>query len=92
MAEVVHFIGCNQLSVKHVERGQFAYFEHRIVDTLHGFIIATDVTAANVPGHKILPSQLDYAQTIFGEYCKEITLDSGYYNAACARFICIHAL
>ena len=68
-----------------MERGQFAYFEHRIVDTLHGFIIATEVTAANVPGHKILPSQLDSTRTIFGEYCKEITLDAGYYNAACAR-------
>ncbi|WP_107840352.1 transposase [Metasolibacillus meyeri] len=74
-----------RLSVKHVERGQFAYFEHRIVDTLHGFIIATDVTAANVPGHKILPRQVDQLKELFGAYAKEITLDAGYYNATCAK-------
>ena len=44
-----------RLSVKHEKRGRFAYFEHRIVDSLHNFIIATEVTAANVPGHRILP-------------------------------------
>ncbi|MGN7479843.1 transposase [Solibacillus silvestris] len=74
-----------RLSVKHVERGQFAYFEHRIVDTLHSFIIATDVTAANVPGHKNLPKQVDQLKELFGGYAKEITLDAGYYNAACAK-------
>ena len=35
-----------RLSVKHEKRGRFAYFEHRVVDSLHNFIIATDVTAA----------------------------------------------
>lgn len=74
-----------RLSVKHVERGQFAYFEHRIVDTLHGIIIATDLTAANVPGHKILPEQVDRLKELFGAYAKEIALDAGYYNAACAN-------
>ena len=74
-----------RLSVKHVERGQFAYFEHRIVDTLHGFIIATELTAANVPGHQVLPTQVDQLNDLFGEYAKEITLDAGYYNAACAK-------
>ncbi|OCS86801.1 transposase [Caryophanon latum] len=74
-----------RLSVKHVERGQFAYFEHRIVDTLHGFIIATELTAANVPGHQVLPTQVDQLHLLFGEYAKEITLDAGYYNATCAK-------
>ncbi|MEK4425252.1 transposase [Solibacillus sp. FSL K6-1523] len=74
-----------RLSVKHVERRQFAYFEHRIVDTLHGFIIAIDVTAANIPGHKILPGQVDQLNKLFGAYAKEITLDAGYYNATCAK-------
>lgn len=74
-----------RLSVKHVERGQFAYFEHRIVDTLHHFIIATDITGANVPGHRILPSQLDKLHTLFSTYAKEITLDAGYYNAHFAK-------
>lgn len=74
-----------RLSIKHVERGQFAYFEHRIVDTLHGFIIATELTAANVPGHQVLPTQVDQLKRFFGEYAKEITLDAGYYNATCAK-------
>ena len=74
-----------RLSVKHVERGQFAFFEHRVVDTLHGFIIATEVTSANVPGHRILPGQVDELKAMFGAYAKEITLDAGYYNARCAN-------
>jgi transposase len=73
------------LSVKHDERGRFAYFEHRIVDTLHNFIIGTEVTAANVPGHKILLSQLDSLRNLFGSYCKEIALDAGYHNAKLAQ-------
>jgi Transposase DDE domain len=74
-----------RLSVKHEKRGRFAYFEHRIVDSLHNFIIATEVTGANVPGHRILPSQLDSLKNLFGRYCAEIALDSGYYNAKLAR-------
>jgi transposase len=74
-----------RLSVKHEKRGRFAYFEHRIVDSLHNFIIATEVTAANVPGHRILPSQLDLLRDIFGSYCSEIALDAGYYNARLAQ-------
>lgn len=73
------------LSVKHDERGRFAYFEHRIVDSLHNFIIKTDITAANVPGHKILLSQLDSLRNLFGRYCAEIALDAGYHNARLAR-------
>lgn len=72
------------LSVKHEKRGRFAYFEHRIVDSLHNFIIETRVTAANVPGHRILPSQLDSLRNHFGRYSKELALDSGYYNAKLA--------
>lgn len=75
----------SRLSVKHEKRGRFAYFEHRVVDTLHNFIIATEVTAANVPGHQILPPQLDSLRNLFGHYCTEIALDSGYYNARLAR-------
>jgi transposase len=74
-----------RLSVKHEKRGRFAYFEHRIVDTFHNFIIATEVTAANVPGHKILSSQLDSLKGFFGSYCSEIALDAGYYNARLAQ-------
>jgi transposase len=73
------------LSVKHEKRGRFAYFEHRVVDSLHNFIIGTEVTAANVPGHKILLSQLDALRDLFGTYCKEIALDSGYYQAKLAK-------
>lgn len=74
-----------RLSVKHDERGRFAYFEHRMVDSLQNFIIATDVTAANVPGHRKLIGQVDQLKELFGYYAKEIALDSGYYNADLAR-------
>jgi transposase len=74
-----------RLSVKHDERGRFAYFEHRIVDSLHNFIIATDVTAANISGHRKLIGQVDQLKLIFGQYAKEMALDSGYYNAYLAR-------
>ncbi|MED4589869.1 transposase [Priestia flexa] len=74
-----------RLSVKHDERGRFAYFEHRIVDSLHNFIIATDVKAANVLGHRKLIGQVDQLNDLFGKYAKEIALDSGYYNAKLAR-------
>ena len=73
------------LSVKHDERGRFAFFEHRVVDTLHNFIIGTEVTAANVPGHQILLSQLDSIRNLFGRYSNEIALDSGYYKAKLAK-------
>ncbi|OZI11453.1 transposase, partial [Bacillaceae bacterium SAS-127] len=74
-----------RLSVKHDARGRFAYFEHRVVDSLHTFIIATDVTAANIPGQRQLIGQVDQLKKLFGQYAKEIALDSGYYNATLAR-------
>ena len=77
--------GDARLSVKHDERGRFAYFEHRIVDTLHTFTIATKVTGANVPGHRQLIEQMDDLKNLFGQYAEEIALDSGYYNASLAR-------
>jgi transposase len=77
--------GDARLSVKHDQRGRFAYFEHRIVDSLHNFIIATDVTGANVPGHRQLIGQVDQLKALFGQYAAEIALDSGYYNAPLAR-------
>jgi Transposase DDE domain len=61
------------------------YFEHHIVDSLHNFIIATDVTAANVPGHRKLIEQVDQLNDLFGKYAKKIVLDSGYYNAGLVR-------
>ncbi|OZI12958.1 hypothetical protein CEW92_03920 [Bacillaceae bacterium SAS-127] len=70
--------------MKHDARGRFAYFEHRVVDSLHNFIIATDVTAANIPGHRQLIGQVDQLKKLFGQYAKEIALDSGYYNATLA--------
>lgn len=73
------------LSVKHAKRGRFAYWEHRVVDSLHNFIIHTNTTEANVPGHKILLSQLDSLRESFSCYCTEIALDSGYYNARLAK-------
>ena len=72
----------SRLSVKHDERGRFAYFEHRIVDSLHNFIIATDVTAANVPGQRKLIGQIGQLKGLFGHYTKEMALDLGYYNAS----------
>lgn len=72
-------------SIKHVERGQFVYFEHRIVDTRHGFILVTEMTAANEPSHQILLQQVDEFQDLFGSYKKQIELDAGYYNAYCAK-------
>ncbi len=74
-----------RLSVKHDERGRFAYYEHRLVDSLHNFIIATDVTATNVPGHRVLIQQLDTRRDFFGQYAKEIALDAGYYNTKLAK-------
>ena len=55
------------------------------MDSLHNFIIATDVTAANVPGHRIVIHQVDTLKERFGQYAKEMALDSGYYNAHLAR-------
>lgn len=43
-----------RLSVKDEAYRQCAYFEHRIVDTFHRFIIAATITGANVPGHSIV--------------------------------------
>lgn len=60
----------SRLSVKHVERGQFAYFEHRIVDTLHGFIIATELTAANMPGHNNLSGTSRCVKRIVWDLCE----------------------
>lgn len=74
-----------RLSVKHDQRGRFAYFEHRVVDSFHNFIIATDITAANVPGHRKLIEQIEWLKQLFGKYAGEIALDSGYYNASLAR-------
>lgn len=74
-----------RLSVKHEIHGQFAYFEHRIVDTLHRFIIATTVTGANVPGHRILMSQLKAVENCLDLKPLEIVLDAGYYNADLIR-------
>ena len=54
-----------RLSVKHEKRGRFAYFEHRIVDSLHNFIIASEVTAANVPGHQVLPCSIGFLTESF---------------------------
>jgi transposase len=73
------------LSVKHEKRGRFAYFEHRVVDALHNFTIATEVTAANIPGHRILLPQLDSLRNLFGQYCNEIALDAGYHKAKLAK-------
>ena len=55
------------------------------MDSLHNFIIATDVTAANMPGHRKLIGQVDQLKRVFGQYAKEMALDSGYYNAYLAR-------
>ncbi|MDR2833782.1 MAG: transposase [Streptococcaceae bacterium] len=74
-----------RLCVKHEKRGRFAYYEHRIVDSLHNFILCSTVTPANVPGHRILPIQLDKLKELFGVCCKEIALDAGYYNIRMAR-------
>lgn len=74
-----------RLSIKHDERGRFAYYEHRIVDSLHNFIIHTEVTPANIPGHKILVQQLDELKNKFRCYSNEIALDAGYYNAKLAN-------
>lgn len=76
-----------RLSVKHDKRGRFAYFEHRIVDSLHNFIIHTEVTPANVPGHRMLMKQLDELKSRFGCYSREVALDAGYYNARLAEEI-----
>ncbi|ENQ3077832.1 transposase, partial [Bacillus cereus] len=73
-----------RLSIKHDKRGRFAYFEHRVVDSLHNFIIATNITAANVPGHRKLIEQIEGLKKLFGKYAGEIALDSGYYNASLA--------
>jgi transposase/IS5 family transposase len=81
-----------RLSVKHEKRGRFAYFEHRVVDSLHNFIIGTEVTAANVPGHKVLLPQLDSLRNLFGRYSTEIALDAGYFNARLAKGLFIREI
>ncbi|MDH2923749.1 IS1182 family transposase, partial [Bacillus cytotoxicus] len=70
-----------RLSVKHDARGRFAYFEHRMVDGLHNFIIDTHITPANVPGHRILRKRIECTKERLGYIPKEIALDAGYYNA-----------
>ncbi|WP_088037607.1 IS1182 family transposase [Gottfriedia acidiceleris] len=77
--------GDARLSVKHDERGRFAYFEHRVVDSLHNFIIDTHVTSANVPGHRVLLDQLDSLNERFGYYANEMAIDAGYYNSRFAE-------
>ncbi|WP_242161705.1 IS1182 family transposase [Bacillus cereus group sp. BfR-BA-01522] len=74
-----------RLSVKHDARGRFAYFEHRMVDGLHNFIIDTHITPANVPGHRILRKRIECTKERLGYIPKEIALDAGYYNARLAE-------
>ncbi|GIW50382.1 MAG: transposase [Anoxybacillus sp.] len=73
------------LSVKHDPRGLFAFHDHRIVDTLHNFILDAHVTSANVPGHRVLMERIDRVRQRIGYTPKEIVLDAGYYNARLGR-------
>jgi transposase len=73
------------LSVKHDPRGLFAFHDHRIVDTLHNFILDAYVTAATVPGHRILMGRIERVEHRVGYSPEEIVLDAGYYNARLAR-------
>lgn len=74
-----------ELSVKHDPRGLFAFHDHRIVDTLHHFILDAYVTAATVPGHRILMGRIERVEHQVGYSLKEIVLDAGYDNARLAR-------
>ncbi|MEM5625178.1 hypothetical protein AAHB47_10345 [Bacillus wiedmannii] len=61
-----------RLSIKHDVRGRFAYFEHRIVDGLHNFIIDTHITPANVPGHRILLDRIECVKGQLGYIPKRL--------------------
>ena len=58
-----------------------------IVSWIHFITLSSRiyVTAANVPGHRKLIGQVDQLKRVFGQYAKEMALDSGYYNAYLAR-------
>lgn len=73
------------LSVKHDPRGLFAYHDHRIVDTLHNFILDAYVTSANVPGHRVLTERIERVKQRIGYTPENIVLDAGYYNARLGR-------
>ncbi|NUJ41217.1 transposase, partial [Pseudoalteromonas sp. 0303] len=73
------------LSVKHDPRGLFAYHDHRIVDTLHNFILDAYVTSANVPGHRVLIERIERVKQRVGYTPENIVLDAGYYNARLGR-------
>lgn len=75
------------LSVKHDPRGLFAFHDHRIVDTLHNLILDAYVTAATVPGHRVLMDRIERVQQRVGMVPKEIVLDAGYYNARLGRVL-----
>ncbi|MED4404218.1 hypothetical protein [Metabacillus fastidiosus] len=47
--------------------------KHLFVDSLHSFIIATDVTAANVPSHRLLIDQVDSLKELFGQYFYKVS-------------------
>lgn len=42
------------LSVKHDKFGCLAYYDHRIVDGLHNFILDCCGTSATTPGHRVV--------------------------------------
>ncbi|WP_027408435.1 IS1182 family transposase [Anoxybacteroides tepidamans] len=73
------------LSVKHDPRGRFAFHDHRIVETLHHFILDAYVTSANVPGHRVLLERIERVKQRIGYVPEEIVLDAGYYNARLGR-------
>ncbi|ABO68806.1 Transposase (plasmid) [Geobacillus thermodenitrificans NG80-2] len=52
---------------------------------MHNFILDAYVTAATVPGHRILMGRIERVQHRVGYSPKEIVLDAGYYNARLAR-------
>lgn len=68
------------LSVKHDKLGRFAYYDHRIVDGLHNFILDCFVTSATIPGHQVILDRFDQLRRIHHTYAKEVALDAGYYN------------
>jgi hypothetical protein len=68
------------LSVKHDKFGRFAYYDHRIVDGLHNFILDCYVTPATTPGHRVVLQRFDQLRMFHNTYAKEVALDAGYYN------------
>ncbi|WP_041637618.1 IS1182 family transposase [Anoxybacillus flavithermus] len=73
------------LSVKHDPRGLFAFHDHRIVETMHNFILDAHVTSANVLGHRVLMERIERVEQRIGYVPEEIALDAGYYNARLGR-------